>query len=72
MGAVAGVELMTDRPADELEMPLNCEAGQIMLGARDVIAEEAFTDRPRRRRTAVVDDSAKETAGRSANTSLTR
>jgi len=38
---------MSDRPADELEMPLNCEAGQIKLGARDVIAEEAFTDRPR-------------------------
>lgn len=30
--------------ADELEIPLNCTAGQQMLGARDVIAEEAFAE----------------------------
>jgi hypothetical protein len=27
---------------DELDIPLNTPEGQILLGARDVIAEEAF------------------------------
>jgi hypothetical protein len=30
--------------ADELDIPLNCTAGQVMLGARDLIAEEAFAE----------------------------
>ncbi len=29
---------------DELDIPLNTLEGQIMLGARDLIAEEAFTE----------------------------
>ena len=29
---------------DELEMPLNTPEGQRLLGARDVIAEEAFAE----------------------------
>jgi hypothetical protein len=30
--------------ADELEIPLNTLEGQRLLGARDVIAEEAFAE----------------------------
>ena len=29
-------------PPDELDIPVNTPEGQILLGARDVIAEEAF------------------------------
>jgi hypothetical protein len=29
---------------DEFDIPLNCTAGQVMLGARDLIAEEAFAE----------------------------
>ena len=33
-----------DSAADELDIPLNTLEGQVMLGARDLIAEEAFTE----------------------------
>ena len=31
-------------PADEEDFPLNTVEGQVLLGARDVIAEEAFAE----------------------------
>ncbi len=35
-------------PPDELDIPVNTPEGQILLGARDVIAEEAFVERDSR------------------------
>ena len=43
-------------PADELDIPLNTEAGLVMLGARDAIAEEAFEPIAERKTTTVVVD----------------